>query len=334
MPTPAVLVAMALTAAQPQPPAALSQAIGAALQADSPRALTLLDGIDPATLSAENQATVLCMRERLRPAGQPAAESGQITDRALAIYQHYWVTAMARPDSRAEEEQRLADALRKLLGAPINTDMDAVEPMLAQALSKEGFHSLQGRTGLLRELMIWSKQDERLMRVKLPEEERDVKVELLDGFKSFGWSHYGTCGRASTGGWTTDEALFAVVPRYASLDAEEFRVTFLGHEAQHFADKSRFKGLKDWELEYRAKLTELAQANETRAKILGKFVQDQGEDPASPHSYANRQILKDMTARLHLKGADELMSADGPAIQTAAVALLRDDTRRRLAARR
>lgn len=334
MPILAVFVATTLTAAQPQAPMALSQAIGAALQADSQRALTLLDGIDPTTLSAENRVTVLCMRERLRPAGQSAAESGQITDRALAIYQHYWVAAMARPESRAEAEQRLAEALRNLLGAPASSDMDALEPLLAQALTREGYHSLQGRTGLLRELMIWSKQDERLMSVKLPEEERDVKVELLDGFKSFGWSHYGTCGRASTGGWTTDEALFAVVPRYASLDAEEFRVTFLGHEAQHFADKSRFKGLKDWELEYRAKLTELAQANETRTKILGKFVQDQGEDPASPHSYANRQILNDMTAQLHLKNADALMTADGPAVQTAAVALLREDTRRRLAARR
>ena len=161
--------------------------------------------------------------------------------------------------------------------------------MLSDALKKEGFHSLQGRTGLLRELMIWSKQEEKLMRVALPEGEHDVKVVLLDGFKSFGWGEYATCGRASTGGWATADALFAVVARYTSLDHEEFRVTFLGHEAQHFADKIRFKNLKSWELEYRAKLTELARADTTRAKVVGKFIDDQGDDPASPHSYANRR---------------------------------------------
>jgi hypothetical protein len=329
------LVATALTAPPPpQPPAALSEAIGAALQADSGRALALIDGIDAAMLSAKNQATVICMRERLRPASEPAPASARITDQALAIYQRYWVTSMAHPEGRADEEKRLADTLRNLLGAPANSDMDALEPLLAAALTKEGFYSLQGQTGLLRELMIWSKQDERLMSVVLPEGAREVKVELLDSFKSFGWSSYATCGRASTGGWTTDDALFAVVPRYSSLDGEEFRVSFLGHESQHFADKAHFKGLQAWEFEYRAKLTELAQAKETRGKVLGKFMQDQGDDTASPHSYANRRVLNDMVARLRLKSADELIAADGGTTQSAAVALLHEDTQRRISQRR
>jgi hypothetical protein len=331
----AILTATALVGPAPaQPPAALSRALGAALQADSGRALALIDGIDVAALSPKNQATVICMRERLRPASEPVAPLAQITDRALAIYQHYWVASMAHPDHRADGETRLADALRNLLGASSTTDMDALEPLLAAALTKEGFHSLQGQTGLLRELMIWSKQDERLMPVALPEGKYKVKVELLDGFKSFGWSSYATCGRASTGGWTTDDALFAVVPRYASLNDEEFRVSFLGHESQHFADKAHLKGLQSWELEYRAKLTELAQANETRGKVLSKFIMDQGEDRASPHSYANRRVLADMIARLRLKSVDELMTADGAAVQKAAVAQLREDTQRRAGQRR
>jgi hypothetical protein len=332
----AALAAATLAAAphQQQPSAALSEAVGAALQADSARALTLVDDVDVATLSSRNQALVICMRERLRPVAEPVAASAQIADRALAIYQHYWVAAMAHPDGRADEEKRLAEALRALLGAPANADMDALEPPLAAALTKEGFHSLQGRTGFLRELMIWAKQDERLMPVALPEGKYEVKVELLGGFKSFGWGSYATCGRASTGGWTTDDALFAVVPRYASLNDEEFSVSFLGHESQHFADKAHFKGLQPWELEYRAKLTELAQANETRGKVLGKFIQDQGEDTGSPHSYANRRVLNDMVARLRLKSNNELMTATGAAVQMAAIALLREDTRRRAGHRR
>ena len=316
------------------PPAALSEAVGAALQANSRQALASLDNVDVAALSSRNQALVICMRDRLNPASEPAPASGRITDRALAIYQHYWVAAMAHPDGRAEEEKRLAEALRNLLGAPANADLDALEPLLAAELTKEGSFSQEGQTGFLRDLMIWSKQDERLMAVALPEGKFKVKVELLDGFKSFGWSSYATCGRAATGGWTTDDALFAVVPRYSSLNDEGFTVSFLGHESQHFADKAHFKGLQSWELEYRAKLTELAQANETRGKVLTKFIMDQGDDTGSPHSYANRRLLNDMTARLHLKSADELMTAAGPTVQTAALALLSEDTQRRAGQRR
>jgi hypothetical protein len=221
---------------------------------------------------------------------------------------------------------------RQLLGAPKDADLNALEPILSRALEREGLYSLQGQTGLLRELMIWSKQEQRIMEAKLPEGAHGVTVMLLDGFKSLGWGAYATCDRASTGGWATESALFAVVPKYESLDAEEFRVTFLGHEGQHFADKTRLKNLKSWELEYRAKLTELAQADVTRTKVLGKFITDQGDDPASPHSYANRQLLTALVQKLSLGGADELASADVARVQAAAVELLREDSARRVAA--
>lgn len=236
----------------------IDQAIGAALQADSKAALAAFNGVDVSTLKARDQETLNCMRDRLARAAMSTPAIGSVTDRALAIYRSYWLAAMANPNGRDAEEGRLARELGQLLGAPAGTAIDELEPKLAEALNQEGFHSLQGRTGYLRELMIWAKEDSRQMNVALPEQQQTVKVELLDGFKSLGWSEYATCGRASTGGWTTDDALFAVVPRYDSLDGEEFRVTFLGHEAQHFADKARFKDLQPWELEYRAKLTELA----------------------------------------------------------------------------
>jgi hypothetical protein len=326
-----MLVAAGLTAAAPDPSQQFSEAMGAALQANEVKALAALEGADMSSLPARNLIAATCMRERFAPNSRPAmAASDSLTDRALAIYRDYWHTAMSHPERRADEEKRLEGEVRQLLGAPKGTDLDALEPMLADALKKEGVHSLQGRTGLLRELMVWSKQDERLMQVALPEGRFDVKVVLLDDFKSFGWGHYATCGRASTGGWATDKALFAVVPKYSSLDGEEFRVTFLGHETQHFADKANFKGLESWELEYRAKLTELAQADATRTRVLEKFVADQGDDPASPHSYANRKVLADMVQKLALASAKELASADAERVRSTAVELLREDSGRRV----
>ena len=57
------------------------------------------------------------------------------------------------------------------------------------------------------------------MHASLPEGAHDVKVMLLDDFKRLRWGAYATCERASTGGWATEEALFAVVSRYPSLEA-------------------------------------------------------------------------------------------------------------------
>jgi hypothetical protein len=325
-----LVAAASIAAAPPSPADRFSEAIGAALQADEVRALKALDGVDLSGLPERDQVAAACMRERFKPESQPApAANGSLADRALGVYRAYWHRAMTRPESRDTEEQLLETQLRKLLGVHQGTDFETLEIILSSKLKEEGVHSLQGRTGLLRELMTWSKQEERVMHAQLPEGQHDVKVFLLDGFTSFGWGAYATCSRASTGGWATDKALFAVVPKYPSLDHEAFRVTFLGHEAQHFADKLRFKELKSWELEYRAKLTELALANSTRAKVVGKFLDDQGDDPASPHSYANRKLLTDMVGRLHLASAQELSSADIAQVQAVAVELLREDSARR-----
>jgi hypothetical protein len=328
-----LLIAAALAAPAPSEPSErFSAAIGAALQADEAKALAALDGVDLSGLPARDQAAATCMRERFGVDSRPTpAADRSISEQALAIYRDYWHTAMSHPERREAEEARLQQQLRRLLKAPKAADLDALEPLLSDALKKEGVHSLQGRTGLLRELMVWSRQEERLMHVKLPEGEHDVKVVLLDGFKSYGWGEYATCGRASTGGWATEEALFAVMARYPSIDDEQFRVTFLGHEAQHFADKTRFKNLQPWELEYRAKLTELAQATATRTSVLGKFVRDQGDDPASPHSYANRKVLADMVRKLGLASTRQIETADLAQMQSAATELLREDSARRSA---
>lgn len=310
----------------------VSEASGAALQADGRRALELLKGVDTAKLSAKDAQFVGCMRERL---GRPIAAkpmSPSFVDHVLAVYQSYWHHALLTPESRDAELRKLEAALRKLLNAPKARDLDALEAQLERRLSAEGWHSLEGRTGLLRELMLWNKQTEQLVTVQLPEGRYRVKVELLDGFKSFGWSHYATCGRRATGGWATDDALFTVVPRYGSLGSEEFKVSFLGHESQHFADKARFKDLKPWELEYRAKLTELALANQTRAKVLRKFIEDQGDDPGSPHSYANGRVLNDLKAKLGITTTDNLTSVDPRRLQAAAREALLGDSRRRTAA--
>jgi hypothetical protein len=253
--------------------------------------------------------------------------------RVLRAYQDYWRAALLRRDDRTTAEAALLATLQRLLGRDDLADMDALEPELASRLRQSGLYSLQGMTGPLRELMLWSKQEALDVRVQLPEEAHTTTVMLLDDFSSLGWSDFATCHRRGTGGWATTDALFAVRPRYANLDGEVFRVTFLGHETQHFADYSRFPGLAQWELEYRAKLTELALTNETRASVLGKFTEDQGDDPQSPHAYANKRVLAALRQRLALPVDAPLDALDVSTLQSAAAAELRADSERRQHAR-
>ena len=198
---------------------------------------------------------------------------------------------------------RLEGGLRALLGgrAAAAQDIDAVENVLDEELRKRDYHAQLGRTPPLRELMLWRQQRTQRFEVDLPGGPQSVHVDLLDGFVSRGWSSWARCGRGSAGGWATDEKLYAIVPAYdddGGLDSETFRVVFLGHEAQHFADQNRYPDMPSWELEYRAKLVELAQAEQVSAKRLRSFITAQGDDPDSPHTYANRRVVVALARRL------------------------------------
>ena len=320
---------------------AVANATGAALQADSARALAALRGVPAGEFAGADLAFRSSMLERF---GDDAAEdvpaaliepavTESFARAILAAYRCYWRAALARPAARADEEANLLEALRNLICRQDVVDFDTMEPLVAERLRLAGCHSLQGLTGPLRELLLWTRQDIREYRVALPGGEPTTRVFVLDGFVSLGWGDYATCGRRGTGGWATVDALYAVVPRYASLDGEEFRVSFLGHETQHFADLARFPGTPQWELEYRAKLVELAQASNTRTRVLRKLSEDQGDDPALPHAYANKRVLAALARRLRVPEGADLDQIDVARLQTEAASELMEDTRRRRATR-
>lgn len=323
------------TTSSPDALRAVTRATGAALQGDGTRAQMILRAVRARELGKEDREFRACVLARYQsPVVVPDGITDPFARDVLRAYRSYWNASLLRPTHRVAEEETLVDTLRRLLDQPQASGIGDLEPLLAERLRQAGYYSLQGRTGVLRELMMWKRQNEQTRRVELPEGPHDVRVVLLDDFVSLGWGDYATCGRRGTGGWAKSDALYAVVPRYKSLDSEEFRVSFLGHESQHFADLARFRDLAPWELEYRAKLVELAQARLTRAKVLRKFTEDQRDDPASPHSYANWRLLAALRRRLGLPADADLGQVGVPELEAAAIAELREDTARRLAASR
>jgi hypothetical protein len=283
---------------------AIGESTSALLQGDSARALAALRQVPAAQFKGRDADYRACMFGRFERA-QPPWLVGDIEDpfvrEVLYHYQRYWWYALAAPAQRESRAQELLSQLRRLLGTAADDahDFDSVEPLLQRQLQQRGYHAILGRTPPLRELMLWRRQESRQYQVELPEGRHEVRVELLDDFVSRGWSSYARCQRGSAGGWATKEALYAVVPSYREgLDSEAFRVVFLGHEAQHFADQNRFPEMRPWELEYRAKLTELAQAVEVSRKRLLGFMEAQSDDMDSPHTYANKRVIADLSQRL------------------------------------
>lgn len=330
------LVLNACTASPEDDPAAvngsddvIANAIGAALQGNARLAVDLLDPIDGESLNAKDRQFRSRMLERFGdPAPHPdASPEGQgfglqLTD----LFRDYWRKALTNPEAREDLETQLDLHLSEILGLPDGSQINQIENAVQERLEAVGLHGLLGRTGVLRELMIWRQEDRKAVAVEMPHGSYRTQVAFLDDFIVSGWGQYSTCEMRGAGGWVAERTLFAVVPLYDSLDGEEFRVTFLGHETQHFLDLDKYPDIEPWELEYRAKLIELSLADATRLKVLQKFMEDQGDDPASPHSYANRRVLHALATELSLSNIDLLKSIGGDLMRKTAISLYDADT--------
>ncbi|WP_133251146.1 hypothetical protein [Novacetimonas pomaceti] len=308
----------------------LRLAIGAILRAQGREARSALQSIAPTQLGTTDRHFRECALLRLNAAGPLPVTSdtpdvNAFTRDLLHLYRTYWRAAALDVDGRPAAERALTDGLARLLGRPVSNIADA-EPLVGARLTSYGLFSQEGRTGVLHDLMIWRRSTRKIENVPLPEGGNATQVNYLDGFISRGWSSYFTCNRTGTGGWTTDEGLFVVVPAYKSLSDENFSVNFLAHESQHYSDKKRFGGMPSWRLEYRAKLVEVAYASTTRDRVLDAFTDNQGDDPGDPHSYANRRVLTVLTHRLGVASVADLHTVAIDRLHEAAINALKADS--------
>jgi hypothetical protein len=158
-----------------------------------------------------------------------------------------------------------------------------------------GFHGLaMGKTDHLFDLSLWKNEEEEVYDIKLPETKVRVPVVFMKGFVSIGWSHYTTFGKNSTGGWTSSRKLNCVAEFY-DTSTEKFRISYVAHEGQHFADIKVYPKLKQADLEYRAKLTELALGKESIIKIIKKFITNAKNVKSNAHAYSNYLIINKLS---------------------------------------
>jgi hypothetical protein len=251
--------------AHPMPPTADSNAayrgaMGSMMAADGPAALAGLRALPRQGLTERQRAVADCILARFDApmTVRTASDGSSLPSAAAAVletYRHYWTEMLMRRVNVGQAEQALRDALGRQTGL----DSPSLEEQTEAArllVERQGLRALGGVTSPLHELMVWRKQAAHTTTVALPEESINVSVFLLDDFVSFGWLGYATCDHHHTGGWATPEGLMVVSPSW-DLSSEEYRVSLLAHEAQHFADYRRYPKLEGTDLEYRAKLVEL-----------------------------------------------------------------------------
>lgn len=315
---------------------AIGRSTKAALQGNAKLAASVLQGVPRNHFAGKDIAYRRCMIQRFGPRSEPPSRpdvGDPFVSEVLGLYQTYWWSALMSPPDRGRYSDQLQRGLSTLLHEPdVINDWDALDERVARELRARGYYSQLGNTPPLRELMVWRKQESSQREVQLPERAYPVKLEVLNDFVTRGWSAYARCDRSSNGGWATDERLFAVGPAFPlGLESEAFRASLLGHETQHFADLQQFPALEPWELEYRAKLTELWMSRDSLQFLLGKFHSDQGDDRQVPHLFANKRVMRDLQAYLSTHGVkatrDDLIDVAPDELRAAAVDVLTRDTR-------
>ncbi len=242
-------------------------------------------------------------------------------------YEDYWREALIAPAGIENAEQRLAGDLSRLIELDgVEADPDNLDSALSELLARRGFRHRGGRTPPLLDFMLWRGTRTTTHVVELTDSQQEVVVHYLDDFIMRGWSHFATFGRSSTGGWADRDALYCITEAY-DLESEDFKNSYLRHEARHFADYERYPKLRGVDLEYRAKLTELAFATDAM-RLLRKFQRHANEASEAPHPLANWHVVQNMASHVSSPCNGEalrcLETASNQHLQTLARRLLDD----------
>lgn len=235
-----------------------------------------------APVEGKNAVAAQCIRERF--AHNPAPQGGT-GGPVIDAYRRYWHRLLLHKAGKQQAEARLLRDLAALVpGKWDRKDIDEASRAAKAHLEKKGLFALTGVTQPYYELMVWKSSIPHAYSVELPERSIQVKVVMLDDWISRGWLNYASCARVSAGGWTADGTLYAMADRYDTA-SEEFRVGYLAHEGQHFADNEIFPRLGQPELEYRAKLTQIILSPE-RQSLLEQFISGAQAGRRVPHAHA------------------------------------------------
>lgn len=284
----------------------MDQVYNLALDGNIQAALDRLYSIDPSILSPTEQQIRQKYLDRFG-LGISTTARGEPTllSEIKGAFQDYWDRALLQKMSQKEGNKylfsRLVPIAENLGEKPAeysDGEFERVATFLIANLRETGLFSKIGTVSPHMNFMAWKKERTQTYSVDLGGGElQTVNVVLMEDFESLGWAAYATFDKFHVGGWVGEKSLHCVASSY-DLESENFKVSFLAHEARHFTDLKSFPKLKSLDLEYRAKLNELILAQNSFSALLKKFMLEQRENPTNPHSYASFLMLNRLSEKL------------------------------------
>lgn len=295
----------------------------------------LIENLDEATLDELSLTLLHQFRARFSQNTEQFAASSDspLANFAIEIYRNYWRATLTHSLTPDEAERKLQSELQRLLRnefSGFHPDED-VFAQLQQALTEQKLGSSLAQTPPWRDLYIWTQHENRRYEVELTDGEESVDVTLIGQTLVQGWQHFASLDLNTTSGWATASGLFCLCWSY-DLNSEAFRVHWLKHETRHLVDFREFPGLSETEMEYRAKLTELAFAGSQVSGLLRQFANSGVADSLSAHAAANYQVSHMIYREIFQQDRPEYLdpwTLLGPdRVAPAATRLLQRDTER------
>lgn len=227
------------------------------------------------------------------------------------IYQEYYKAVFWRAECLEKANETLFRSLCKFCDTyyenekldriektdKIEDHIERIEVVIKKIVNREGFLYLGGQTSGYFGPYIWERSTKETYDVELPSGIEQYSVMMMDGFISRSWLDFLSFGKVGTGGWAENDGTICCIRSLYDSNSDNFKISFLKHEAQHSYDKRIFKNISSSELEYRAKLVELMYWEDDKIiKML--HLEAEGTDDKNAHATASHRIIADLSSKL------------------------------------
>jgi hypothetical protein len=223
------------------------------------------------------------------------------------FYQDYWKIKMLNSPLNCDSilydrlshylvDNKLTEISFDSLSKTIKNDS-----VLTKVIENEGFYCKFLLINGIQDLLIWDKQSQSEYAVDILGHKLNVKVIFIENYVLRGAFDYASFGQYQIGGWASnaDSSLFCNKGAY-KIRSENFKYSYLQHEAIHFVDIENYPNLEAADLEYRAKLIEFIYCTEkTIYKMLGEYiVSASNETRDNAHPFANYHLICQLSKKL------------------------------------
>ncbi|MCW3084686.1 MAG: hypothetical protein JWP12_2052 [Bacteroidetes bacterium] len=275
-----------------------------ALQGDVSSILKKLDSLSDNKLSKEQldfkNKYMLRFKSTTEPFDYKTKDTLLIS--VMKTYQQYWKKVLLKKQPLEDADKELAKTITELIwrsyykntGISKDTILADFTGYTEKLFKQKNISIANGKTSDYYDLLVWAKESEVHYNAQLPESETTVKVIFMEDVVTMGWEEFATFGTYFPGGWATPDALYCVKSTY-DLNSENFKISYIKHEAQHFADYKLYPNLSGADLEYRAKLVELIYAEKSANGLITFFSSNSSRDRSNSHAFANNCVIRDLS---------------------------------------